>query len=73
MMGVVGIFHGTDAEREALNAALRANCTCGNPPGSTCPPHLMLYDGRVLDHLLFVRRRVAAFVAPEFETGSECE
>lgn len=73
MMGVVGIFHGTDAERDALNAALMANCTCGNPPGSTCAAHLMLHDTRVLDHLLFVRRRVAAFKASEFQTGTECE
>lgn len=73
MMGVVGIFHGTDAERDALNEALRANCTCGNPPGSTCPPHMMLYDGRVLDHLLFVRRNVATFTGPEFQGGDERE
>jgi hypothetical protein len=43
-----------------LNAALRRYCACaagaiGTAP-TVCPVHAMLFDQRVLDHLLYVFR-----------------
>lgn len=67
MMGVIGVFHGTDAERDALNAALMRNCTCGETPAE-CPAHSILRDERILAHLVFVRRCMARYIAAEWPT-----
>lgn len=70
------LFHGTDAERAALNLAIQRNCTCtviigtvGNGTAPvTCEAHKMLADERVLGHLVMVRRSIGAYAATEWPT-----
>jgi hypothetical protein len=48
-------WHGTQAEHEALEAAVDRHCTCQD--GQPCSLHRMLHeDQHALDRLLFMRR-----------------
>lgn len=47
------IWHGRDAALARLHAAVERHCTCVMGE-STCPPHAMLGDQSVLDHMAFV-------------------
>ncbi len=58
------IFHGTQQESYDLTNAIARNCDCKyglmGIRTSTCKAHEMLVDDqRVLDHLVFARRRWA--------------
>lgn len=66
MAGVVGLWHGTEAEAIALKVAIEHNCTCKLPSGC-CESHAMLKDGSTLAHLLFVRRCSGLFKAGEWD------
>lgn len=77
MTRVLSVWPGTDAERDALVAALQHNCSCtvivgtignGTAP-KTCEAHRMLADERVLKHLLFVRRSLGLFESAEWAPG----
>jgi hypothetical protein len=82
-MGVIGVWPGSDAERDALLLALSRHCTplVGSSKGevcwtrssleAACPVHSMLRDERVIQHLLFVRRKASMFVTREFSDGDE--
>jgi hypothetical protein len=57
-------WHGTPDEAEALASAARTNCNCtfggySGAPLTTCPAHEMMLNQTALDHLLYVRRRLA--------------
>jgi hypothetical protein len=65
------VWNGTQAEGEALIAALVRNCACvTNTAGvrtSTCPGHdAFFHNQRFLDHLLYARRMVARLQCEEF-------
>jgi hypothetical protein len=59
-------WNGTPQELERLRRAIEQNCGCARPPGPTCPAHALLTRQATLDHLLFVYRTRARFVAREF-------
>jgi len=64
-------WHGTEQEQEALEMAVRRNCTCDPDGHVTCPPHRMLdEDQHALDRLVFVRRMLAEHLWQE-ETNIE--
>jgi hypothetical protein len=57
--GSVTVWHGTSDEMWRLSAAVRHYCACAvGAAGATtvCPAHTMLFDQRILDHLLYVFR-----------------
>lgn len=57
-------WHGSDAEKDVLLAALQRNCCCtyddnNQRQGDPCASHVMLlHDQLALDHLVFVRREL---------------
>ena len=68
---VVGAFPGTQRELRLLRIAVAQNCTCQHqPPEPTdpvCSAHRMLGDLRVLQHLVFVRRKAAVYQYEEWD------
>jgi len=63
-------WNGTPQELERLRQAVERNCECARPPqapGLTCPAHTLLTRQTTLDHLLFVYRTRAYFLAGEFQ------
>ena len=63
-------WNGTQEELERLCRAIERNCGCARPPlppGPTCPAHALLTRQATLDHLLFVYRMRAYFLAGEFQ------
>ena len=65
------VFPGSREERDALLAALRANCTCKREKAGNglCGAHAMLLDKRAVMHLLFLRRFRAALWPDEERSG----
>jgi aerobic-type carbon monoxide dehydrogenase small subunit (CoxS/CutS family) len=65
------VFPGSTEERDALLAALRANCTCtrGKAGNGLCGAHALLLDKRAVTHLLFYRRWRAVFWPDEARSG----
>jgi hypothetical protein len=70
------VWNGTDRELKDLNKAITNNQT-GTSPNSTCDPctnlcpHRLLTDQKIMDHLVFVRRKRRNFIIREFmETES---
>lgn len=64
-MGILGEWHGTDEERDALNAALNRNCTCNDCGPDHCSAHAILKDQHILNRLIFVRRSIDIFLDAE--------
>ena len=52
---MVASWPGTDQELRALQTAVNHHCTCKDADDA-CPPHKMLTDQDVLNHLAFVVR-----------------
>ena len=65
-------WHGERDELLRLLAAIGHHCDCPCAPvgasQSCCPPHRMLQDERLLDHLLFVFRARDRFWRSEWST-----
>ncbi len=66
-------FKGNDLDKQRLLNAINHNCECpkkpiGQPilPGEVCPPHRMLLDEVIIDHLLFSRSRRSQMLHQEF-------
>jgi hypothetical protein len=63
-------WNGTHRELQHLRAAIERHCACvrpPEPPGPTCPAHALLTCQATLDHLLFVYRTRAHYLAREFQ------
>ena len=68
-------WNGNEAELLVLIDILARNCTCqtgsarqpGQPGGTWCESHAMLFDQRVIDGLLFGRRIVERLLIKEFD------
>ena len=64
-------FKGDGDEGLALTEAVNRNCECkhdsaGFTVGTLCGPHAMLFDQRVLDHLLWGRHVSERLLREEF-------
>lgn len=70
-MGILGVWPGSDAERDDLNKALMRNCDCAEVEGimRQCQAHSLLSDSRVLNHLVYVRRNAGIYIGSEWDTG----
>ena len=67
-------FKGDGDEGLALTEAVNRNCECkhdsaGFTVGTLCGPHAMLFDQRVLDHLLWGRHVRSAWPAATTTLG----
>ena len=64
------VWQGTVEEFDRLQGAVAGNCECVPAmlgiAEQTCPPHAMLLEQSVLDHLLYVFRMRGVFVRREF-------
>jgi hypothetical protein len=63
-------WNGTRQELLRLREAIERHCGCARPPrppGPACPAHAVLTRQATLDHLLFVYRTRAHYLAREFQ------
>jgi hypothetical protein len=61
-------WNGTESELHQLVNAVARNCVCGEnqAPPWRCAAHIMLFDQRAVDGLVFARRIVKRLLVEEF-------
>lgn len=69
----ITVWHGREKDLAKLRKAVERNCTCDadNPTVPPCPPHQMLSDQSVLDHLAFVGVNRQSYWHGEFDPQAE--
>lgn len=67
-MGVLGTWNGTPQEAKRFMKAVAKNCACSVVQNGRCPPHRLLEDERVLNHLIFAYRIRERLILEEWQT-----